>query len=111
MTAVHFAHHTPVRRDERLHQIRFVEDLVVLLGVELARVALAGVPVRGAAGAGVPGIMMQRESPSVVQGGADLVEEAARPAQLARVGTGGNELQTLAVARRPRRVAAVLDGV
>src|SRR5690349_6728820 len=55
--------------------------------------------------------MVERETPGVAERRADLAEEAARPAQFAGVGAGGDEAELLAVAGSPCGVAAVFDGV
>ena len=52
--AIELAHHRPVARDQPVHTVRFVQQLVPFIDAELHGVPLAGYPIRARAAARVP---------------------------------------------------------
>ena len=65
MPPIDLRHHVPVIRDEGLHPVRFVQELVPLVRRELNGVPLAGVPVGCRTATDVPRIVMQGEAPDI----------------------------------------------
>src|SRR5262249_45369104 len=112
---IHFAHHGPVTRDEALHSIGFVEELVPLVAGEVDRIALAGIPVGGRAAADVPRVVVQRPPPQTTEAAfpffSERGEKSARPAQVAPVGSGADEREVDTVPWHPLDETSKFDGI
>ena len=65
MPPIDLRHHVPVIRDEGLHPVRFVQELVPLVRRELNGVPLAGIPVGCRTATDVPRVVMQGEAPDI----------------------------------------------
>src|SRR6266851_4728560 len=113
--SIEFAHDLPVPQNQSLHAFTLAQNLVPVHGIKLNCVPLSFFPIGCSPPAKIPCVVVKR--PTV--DGAELrwpfanhlLEEAASPVPVIRVGTRGDQRQRSAVVRHPSRVSSEFSGI
>src|SRR5882672_10801707 len=105
----------PVSQDQSLHAFTLTQNLVPVHEIKLNCVTLSFFPIGCSPPAKIPCVMVKRPTVDAAElrgpFANHLLEEAASPVPVIRVGTRGDQRQRLAVVRHPSRVSAEFSDI
>ncbi len=115
MLSIELTHDLPVSQNKSLHAFTLTQNLVPVHGIKLNCVTLSFFPIGCSPPAKIPCVMVKRPTVDAAElrgpFANHLLEEAASPVPVIRVGTRGDQRQRLAVVRHPSRVSAEFSGI